>query len=53
MICEHPTKSVHYYSEITDRGGLHEEYWCDACNCWIPIGFMDEIFERPDWDGGI
>jgi len=51
--CEHPTTNVHYYSEIDDRGGEYEEYWCDLCNCWIPGGFMDDIRYRKDWNGGI
>ena len=53
LICYHPTANVHYYSEIDDEGREYEEWWCDLCNCWIPCGFMEEIRERPDWEGGI
>lgn len=51
--CIHPTGDVVYYSEIEDDGRVYEEYWCRRCNFWLTSGAMDEIRERPDWNGGI
>ncbi len=51
--CEHPTQSVMYHGEIDDEGAEYEEFWCALCNRWLPPGSMQEIRERPDWNGGI
>jgi hypothetical protein len=51
--CFHPSDRIVYYSEIDDEGREYEEYWCADCRVWLTPGFMESLYDRPDWDGGI